>query len=847
MPDPTIKWQYAKQVRDEIMAGLKAEKEEDRFTGEDLDKYVKGMRIAVQEIVFMDIQFASDNGVETHMWNIHVVVKNHLKDLLDLARQGPKDRRVVQRRKFDRAYSDYLKSTRKSYENYIQHLASTFGGIPGLERIASCLRLDALSGDQPVIPPSHVEALVLQSCHDTLLRCGDLARYKNEAIEDVNKRHSNAALSYYQLAADLRPDTGSAYNQMAVVAVAEHNHLDTLYYLYRAIAIKEPHPLAAKNLDLEYRKIMTVWEKQQVGHKLDDQSTLILWFVRLHARMYRGFLFTGYGELEATVLSRLSLFLKSESPPALPVLQEDGVDEVLERFVIVNIAAFYYAAERIKDANGGKDDFNQSFFFLLRFNVRFLHVILQTLYPEMETSVSGQDLPNFGITPRPQKRHGMFTTVARRLLPALRQYSTWIVTQADILIKVRDDRVTQVRSHINLTWSMYAEVLSRIAKLYPLGTLPSSYYLLKEDTMTIGFKPFFDPEIVTHEELKFYLTKSGSLKPRYTDHDVQRSSPDAEFLSRVRDILMCAMAIQTQEQCPVLHTPNTLASFTYVEYDGISAAAVGEPTLGSSSISSPDTDSPVKPEESASQPDPLKQAHHTGREYCQTLCSPSSSGFDSAGDMDHMMNEMVNKLVDKPASHRTSDDTSYGMHSRTANEIFGRMGSAGNRSYTHQGSSNIPRLGGIWPSPFTPQPNELKVTSPEMYSFSTEEGKAAAADALDAMTNRPSSNHRGHWAPNVRAATLTSPGHSPRSFPSQSSNFSTNSSIYGNPTPKFFPLNNSFAVRTTEFAPNNDHNTTVYAGATPFDRSTMLNNSTWNDSQPARCSYSQTPPGGQDG
>lgn len=125
---------------------------------------------------------------------------------------------------------------------------------------------------------------------------------------------------------------------MAVISLAEVNHLDALYHLHRAIAVKQPHPLAEGNLGLEFRKITTAWEKNKPTNTMgDNEATLVLWFVRLHAKFYAGLKFAGHEELENTVLSRLVLLLKGQS-----------FESTLRKLVLINIAAEYFAGERVK-------------------------------------------------------------------------------------------------------------------------------------------------------------------------------------------------------------------------------------------------------------------------------------------------------------------------------------------------------------------------------------------------------------------------------------------------------------------------------------------------------------------
>jgi hypothetical protein len=266
---------------------------------------------------------------------MHTTIKDRHKKLIS-ASQTKDPKNLVAVRKLQKRYADFIKTSQYFYKGYIQRLASKFPAMKGLRRIAHRLQLETLSADELSIASAELERLIETSCHATLLRLGDLSRYRNE-IRTKN-RSWESALGYYSLAENLCPDSGSSHNQMAVIALADQNHLDAVYHLYRAMAIAEPYPMAQGNLEIEFRKITTAWEKNPVSiAKLGGEATLILLFVRLHARLYKGCDFMGHDELEKTVLSRLALFLK-----------EQAFESTLEKFVIINIAAEYCAGARSK-------------------------------------------------------------------------------------------------------------------------------------------------------------------------------------------------------------------------------------------------------------------------------------------------------------------------------------------------------------------------------------------------------------------------------------------------------------------------------------------------------------------
>lgn len=254
---------------------------------------------------------------------------------------GAKDQQVEQR-KWEKRYVDFLKTSQYFYKSFVQRLASHFD-LPELRKIAHRLRIDRLSVEDHVPVDRDLMPYPLNSCHATLLRLGDLSRYRN--VVRTKERSWDTAMGYYSLANDLYPTVGLGWNQMAVISTIDGNHLDAIYYLYRALAIEVPAVMAPGNLVLQFQKIIDEWEgtKKILSRHSNRPSQssitypLVQWFVRLHARLYKGQEFKGHDELENEVLGQLTVTLKEKS-----------LEDTLDKFVLINIAAEYYAAERVK-------------------------------------------------------------------------------------------------------------------------------------------------------------------------------------------------------------------------------------------------------------------------------------------------------------------------------------------------------------------------------------------------------------------------------------------------------------------------------------------------------------------
>ena len=175
-----------------------------------------------------------------------------------------------------------------------------------------------------------------------------------------------------------------------------------------------------------------------------------------------------------------------------------------------------------------------SFFFLQRLNVRTFFALLQVLLPELERSVS-EDVRNTGGTPT--SKSARITAVTRRVLPALRQYSSWLLSNAEILLDAQvGDNVLNVQ--IRELWKIYATTLTVLTSTFRDYELPQVEYLLDEDEDTVGFKPL-DNE---NTKRRYYDGVNLDVrKPKHHDRSVQRHHPNVEMLGRIRDLLTDGM------------------------------------------------------------------------------------------------------------------------------------------------------------------------------------------------------------------------------------------------------------------------------------------------------------------
>jgi hypothetical protein len=486
----------------------------------------------------------------------------------------------------------------------------------------------------------------------------------------------------------------------------------------------------------------------------------------------------------------------------------------------------------------------QSFLFTLAFNVRFMFVLLQILQPELEDLSAGEDIPN--ATGTTQKSRERITATCRRILPALRQYSAWLTTRAKIL--VASISAGPISIHIKELWKMYADVLTRLVSYFPIEDLKPAAYLLEEDETTVGFRPFRDPDIPL--ECDLYVDAEGEPKPRITDPGVERNHPNIEMQARVLDILLVGLKLQLSDEYPInLNSDTGTPVFTFVE-EGLPLASPGRPRSSGQQYTSS-----ILTSQDFSLPEPIQPRN-------QVVPDESVAASDSHYSLDTEMHRMVESLVEGSTAKNTpSNETSYGMHSCTANEVFAPLNSNVVKQQVRQSTPKmLPSLPGIWNSPFTPQPHELQPRSPDRPStarqqspsaFATSDQRMTAAQALDQVTGH---SRQASWGRNSSRPTSI-PASQPINqvlqeslaqqfmppMPVSSSVFTDSSSLYaGTPAQQRI-------ARALANVSNDGNNTTYYTGASDFDRNAMLQSSIWHGGQPWGGGYAQTPPGGQGG
>lgn len=402
---------------------------------------------------------------------------------------------------------------------------------------------------------SDLRKRILLSCHSTLIRLGDLSRYRETELVSKD-RNWGPAIGYYDLAAVIYPASGASHNQQAVIALADGNHFRATYHLYRALSAQEPHPSAKGNLEIEFRKVMSAWAKRELIRPEDagiPGRALAPWFVYLHAQCYKGNDFPEHDELESEVMSQLAVDIRERS-----------LEGTLTKFCLVNVAAEAFARTR-----SSKESVSNACVFFQRINVKTFFTLLQILLVELER-FAGEDPNDKDTNGYPDK----VTVVARRILPALRHYSSWLLATNELLVAEKEEKDSSLAIQIQEFWKIYAGTLTLLASTFDILHLPEIEYLLEEDEESLGFAPL-DQEATVRR----YYSTNNKLKPRTDDPNVERNHPNMEMLYRIREFVIDGLDLVVRNKIPVvLVDDEDKKTFIYQE-EGLPAQIFSSPNI----------------------------------------------------------------------------------------------------------------------------------------------------------------------------------------------------------------------------------------------------------------------------
>lgn len=308
---------------------------------------------------------------------------------------------------------------------------------------------------------------------------------------------------------------------------------------------------------------------------------------------------------------------------------------------------------------------------------------------------------------------GKFSPFTENLLPLMRIYLAWLyINRADVV-----EYQEHLGGHVFDMYRILAQALTTITKEFKGQQMVASPYLLPEDVVALGTKPFDEPSMAPVCRLHLAFGKD-TFKPHWEDIGVPRNGPDAEMRARVYDLMNCGFSLSLDDAFPLVANPpaegsDGVITISYVE-GGKPALPAQNEIIGSQPVQS---DAQVnqlegklrnlRPASRTELPGPksVQTVGDLGREHTR---APSGSaaiegslelptnGIDpleteSELNLDAQMHNMVDDLLEDDGSDLMSTrpgrgtatqpkTSSYGMHSATAEQVFGGLQTPGRTS-----------------------------------------------------------------------------------------------------------------------------------------------------------------------
>lgn len=357
---------------------------------------------------------------------------------------------------------------------------------------------------------------------------------------------------------------------MGIIFTEENDHLLVVYHLYRSLAIESPHGNSTQNLEMEFRKLLQTTTLSKRPGPPDPNEAFSNWFVRLHARFYKGKEFSGQAELEEEVMHRLEIMLKK--PGALPLTL---------KMVLINMAAYHVAKFRIEKE--WSVDASASCQYILRLNIRWVLALSTLLHSELQEFIKaappGQDDTHLSKDVEKAKGVSKFSAFTENILPLMRIYMAWLyIYRADVV-----DYQDHLGPYVLDMYRALAQSLSLVTKAFSGEQMSASPYLLEEDVIALGMKPFADPSLPSVCRIH-YLPGENTFKPHWEDCGLTKETAEQEMRSRVFELMHVGFSFAFDERFPLaITTPaggsSEAITISYVE-GGKSSVPVPEPTPG---------------------------------------------------------------------------------------------------------------------------------------------------------------------------------------------------------------------------------------------------------------------------
>ncbi|BFZ20344.1 hypothetical protein BsWGS_23385 [Bradybaena similaris] len=421
-----------------------------------------------KKMLLLDLEYALDKKVEQELWN------HAFKNQINTLQTQAKDRQNPKKAEAQASLNLFLETASGFYLQFLQMICSTFKlDLPFRRRSGAfgIMRENTINYKNIMTPK---KSSCLYICCHCLVHLGDIARYRQQMEQ---------AQTYYRHAANLSPNNGQPYNQLAILEASRGDKLSTVFYYIRSLAVRHPFPVAATNLEKFYSKLIKDTRSDFDGSNL-TMSEIITAFLQFEALLHMSTGLDRAAGLKAKIITGLGSHIRSQTVSSAH----------LTGIVAISVFALHRAQNDTNEAGDAvrKVTFSAEEKWCVQIHIAFSAKLLETMLLH---------------TPKEDNKARDFLT-----LPAIKVLFDWLYLNKDVLQKKE---------------FMNTSIWSDLCKL--LNTLQ---WLLNDSNKAMDITNFEDYPLPEDTDLRCFQP----LEPTYSSYNFSKALSEDLTLARERDL-----------------------------------------------------------------------------------------------------------------------------------------------------------------------------------------------------------------------------------------------------------------------------------------------------------------------
>ncbi|CAG5136359.1 unnamed protein product, partial [Candidula unifasciata] len=421
-----------------------------------------------KKMLLLDLEYALDKKVEQELWN------HAFKNQINTLQTQAKDRQNPKKAEAQASLNLFLETASGFYLQFLQMICSTFKlDLPFRRRSAAfgIMRENTINYKNIMTPK---KSSCLYICCHCLVHLGDIARYRQQMEQ---------AQTYYRHAANLSPNNGQPYNQLAILEASRGDKLSTVFYYIRSLAVRHPFPVAATNLEKFYSKLIKDTRSDFDGANL-TMSEIITAFLQFEALLHMSTGLDRADSLKTKIITGLGNHIRSQTVSSAH----------LTGIVAISVFALHRAQNDTTDSGDAvrKVNFSADEKWCVQIHIAFSAKLLETMLLH---------------TPKEDNKARDFLT-----LPAIKVLIDWLFLNKDVL---------QKKEFINTS------IWCDLCKL--LNTLQ---WLLNDSNKPVDVTNFEDTPLPEDTDLRCFQP----LEPTYSCYNFSKAFSEDLTPARERDL-----------------------------------------------------------------------------------------------------------------------------------------------------------------------------------------------------------------------------------------------------------------------------------------------------------------------